>query len=252
MSNFLQYLEVAKNAVRSVADQFQEQDRKLHDSVTAVDFGGKETKIVADTALENKLINALINTGISIFSEESGLIKQGSDASLLWVLDPLDGTVNYLRRVGPSAISLALCNNTKPFFGIVYSLDTYQMSWGGQQFGSWTGTDKLYVSNSSLASQSILCSGFPARLHINNPNQISAYMKLFQQFAKIRMLGSAASSLLMVAQGKVDAYYESEIMFWDIAAGMALVDGAGGKLALVFRDLTSPCQLTATNSKLII
>ena len=56
----------------------------------------------------------------------------------------------------------------------------------------------------------------------------------------------------MVAQGKVDAYFESEIMFWDIAAGMALVDGAGGKLALVIRDLTSPCQLTATNSKLIV
>ena len=235
-----------------VADQFQEQDRKLHDSVTAVDLGGKETKIVADTVLENQLINSLINTGISIFSEESGLIRRGSDAGLLWVLDPLDGTVNYLRRVGPSAISLALCNNTKPIFGIVYSLDTNQMSWGGQQFGSWTGTDKLSVSNSSLASQSILCSGFPARLNINNPDQITAYMNLFQQFAKIRMLGSAASSLLMVAQGKVDAYYESEIMFWDIAAGMALVDGAGGNLALVFRDLTSPCQLTATNSKLTV
>ena len=102
-----------------VADQFQEQDRKLHDSVTAVDLGGKETKIVADTVLENQLINSLINTGISIFSEESGLIRLGSNASLLWVLDPLDGTVNYLRRIGPSAISLALCNNTKPIFGIV-------------------------------------------------------------------------------------------------------------------------------------
>lgn len=235
-----------------VADQFQEQDRKLHDSVTAVDLGGKETKIVADTVLENQLINSLINTGISIFSEESGLIRLGSNASLLWVLDPLDGTVNYLRRIGPSAISLALCNNTKPIFGIVYSLDTNQLSWGGEQFGSWTGTDKLSVSNSFLASQSILCSGFPARLNIKNDDQFSAYMNLFQKYAKIRMLGSAASSLLMVAQGKVDAYFESEIMFWDIAAGMALVDGAGGKLGLVFRDLTSPCQLTATNSKLII
>ena len=64
------------------------------------------------------------------------------------------------------------------------------------------------------------------------------------------MFGSAASSLLMVAQGKVDAYYEAEIMFWDIAAGMALVEGAGGALNLTFRDLTSPCHLTATNSKL--
>ncbi len=126
------------------------------------------------------------------------------------------------------------------------------MSWGGQQFGSWTGTDKLSVSNSSLASQSMLCLEFAARLNITNSDQIRVYMNLFQKFAKIRMLGSAATSLLMVAQGKIDAYYESEIMFWDIAAGMALVDGAGGNLALIFRDLTSPCQLTATNSKLIV
>ncbi len=250
--NLLEYLEFAKQSVKLVAADFKQQDRNEYDRITAVSLAGKETKIAADTELEVRLLKLISTTGISVFSEESGLIRQGSDASLLWVLDPLDGTVNYLRGVGPSAISLALCQNNYPMFGVIYSLDNNKMSWGGSEFGSWTGETRLSVSANSTFSGSILCTGFPARLKLLNDKDLLAYTNLFRYFSKVRMLGSAASSLLMVAQGKADAYHEAEIMFWDIAAGMALVEGAGGALDLTFRDLTSPCVLTATNSKLII
>lgn len=252
MSKLLEYLEFAKQSVKLAATNFQQQDRNQYDRITAVSLAGKETKIVADTELESRLLNLLSTTGISVFSEESGLIRQGSDASLLWVLDPLDGTVNYLRGVGPSAISLALCQNNHPIFGVIYSLDNNTISWGGSEFGSWTGEKRLSVSANSTTSNAILCTGFPARFNFLNDEELRVYTNLFRYFSKVRMLGSAASSLLMVAQGKADAYYEAEIMFWDIAAGMALVEGAGGALDFTFRDLTSPCLLTATNSKLII
>ncbi len=248
----LEYLEFAKQSVKLVAADFKQQDRNQYDQVTAVTLAGKETKIVADTELEGRLLKLISTTGISVFSEESGLIRQGSDATLLWVLDPLDGSVNYLRGVGPSAISLALCQNNHPIFGVIYSLDNGTMSWGGYGFGSWTGKTRLSVSANSTSSNSILCTGFPARFNFLNDKNLRGYTNLFRNFSKVRMLGSAASSLLMVAQGKADAYYESNIMFWDIAAGMALVEGAGGALDLAFRDLTSPCVLTATNSRLII
>lgn len=252
MSKFLEYLEFAKQSVNLVATNFRQQDRNQYDRITSVSLAGKETKIGADTELENQLMELITATGISVFSEESGLFRQGSDTSLLWVLDPLDGTVNYLRGVGPSAISLALCQNDRPIFGVIYSLDNNTMSWGGSEFGSWTGETRLSVSANSTCSNSILCTGFPARFNFLNDKDLRAYTNLFRYFSKVRMLGSAASSLLMVAQGKADAYYEAEIMFWDIAAGMALVEGAGGALDLTFRDLTSPCLLSATNSKLVI
>ena len=252
MPKLLEYLEFAKQSVKLVAADFKQQDRNQYDQVTAVTLAGKETKIVADTELEGRLLKLISTTGISVFSEESGLIRQGSDATLLWVLDPLDGSVNYLRGVGPSAISLALCQNNHPIFGVIYSLDNGTMSWGGYGFGSWTGETRLSVSANSTSSISILCTGFPARFNFLNVKNLRGYTNLFRNFSKVRMLGSAATSLLMVAQGKADAYYESDIMFWDIAAGMALVEGAGGALDLTFRDLTSPCVLTATNSKLII
>ena len=250
MSKFLEYLEFAKQTMKMVATNFQQQDRKQYDQITAVSHEGKETKTVADTELESQLLKLVLTTGISVFSEESGIIRQGSDTSLLWVLDPLDGTVNYLRRIGPSAISLALCQNNHPIFGVIYSLDNNVMSWGGPKFGSWTGEHKLSVSANSNTTDSLLCTGFPTRFNISNDEGLQVYTNLFRCFAKVRMLGSAASSLLMVAQGKADAYYEAGIMFWDIAAGMALVEGAGGALSLTFRELTSPCHLTATNSKL--
>ena len=250
MSKLLEYLEFAKQTVKIVATKFQQKDRKQFDQITAVSHAGKETKTVADTELESQLLKLILTTGISVFSEESGIIRQGPDTNLLWVLDPLDGTVNYLRGIGPSAISLALCQNNYPILGVIYSLDNNTMSWGGPKLGSWTGEHKLSVSANSTTSDSVLCTGFPTRFNIANDEALRVYTNLFRYFAKVRMFGSAASSLLMVAQGKVDAYYEAEIMFWDIAAGMALVEGAGGALNLTFRDLTSPCHLTATNSKL--
>ena len=250
MSNFLEYLEFAKQTVKIVATNFQQQDRKQYDQITAVSHAGKETKTVADTELESQLLKLVLTTAISVFSEESGLIRQGTDTNLLWVLDPLDGTVNYLRGIGPSAISLALCQNNYPIFGVIYSLDNNTISWGGPKFGSWTGKHKLSVSANFTTSDSLLCTGFPTRFNLSNDEGLRVYANIFRSFAKVRMLGSAASSLLMVAQGKADAYYEAEIMFWDIAAGMAIVEGAGGALNLTFWDLTSPCHLTATNSKL--
>ena len=86
----------------------------------------------------------------------------------------------------------------------------------------------MSVSKKKSMNQGVLCTGFPSRYNFNK-NLSSKLFKFYSKFLKVRMLGSAAISLLKVAEGSVEAYYEEEIMLWDVGAGLAILIGAGGK-----------------------
>jgi len=245
-------LEFAKNAVRSAAAGFFAHDHEYLGQITGTELGGKETKLVADAVLENALRSSFLRTGLSVLTEESGFIKQDSGNDLCWVIDPLDGSVNYLRRSGPSAISVALCSDGQPLLGILYSLDTRTLSWGGQEIGAWSEGRPIHVSTTKRLEEGLICAGIPARFKTDNQDTVNAYFALITRFSKVRMLGSAAISLLLVAQGGADAYFEDQIMLWDVAAGLAIVTGAGGVFYLRKTGLQGPCWVLASNSKLNI
>lgn len=228
MSESAELLELAKCIVGEAANDFLSRDRGYLSQVSGSELGGREVKLVADAALESSLLDRLLPTGVTVLSEETGLIRQGADNTLRWIIDPLDGSVNYLRGIGPSALSVALWRDDTPLFGVLFRLDERSLAWGGNEMGAWIDDRPIHVSSKSRIDQAMLCTGIPARFPIHDAAAVSDYFLKIAKFAKVRMLGSAACSLLMVARGAADAYFEDQIMLWDVAAGLAIVEGAGG------------------------
>jgi len=206
----------------------------------------REMKSDVDKLIEKFILDELLPTGISILTEESGEFKGSRISSMRFVVDPLDGSVNFVRDLAPSCISIALCKKMQPIFGVLMIYPSGHLAWGGKGMGSFLGDTPISVSNFTDFSKSILCTGFPSRFHFNKQS-FRKHNDMVNKFGKVRMLGSASNSLLQVAKGSADAYSEQEIMFWDVAAGLALVEGAGGHTEIKLGNTLHSTNVTATN-----
>jgi myo-inositol-1(or 4)-monophosphatase len=223
-------LSIAKAVVKEAAAHIVEESVSSR-VVEEVLLSGREIKLATDRILDRIVLRGLHPSGISILSEESGFLDRGNDDGLLWIVDPLDGSVNYLRRAGACAISIALWNKMSPVFGVIYRIDTGVMAWGGRGLGgAWQERSLLRTSTISDKKAAVLYSGIPARFDVCDPVSTDRFNQMIFSFGKVRMIGSATCSLLLVAAGVGDAYWEQDIMLWDIAAGLALVEGAGGEI----------------------
>jgi len=188
----------------------------------------KEIKAEIDISNNSIIRNILSKSNIPILSEESYDKSLLNKKSLVWIVDPLDGTLNYIRKISSSAVSIALFDGNVPIFGIIGEFPEGRIIYGGPKIKSFFGKKILSVSKKKSMNQGVLCTGFPSRYNFNK-NLSSKLFKFYSKFLKVRMLGSAAISLLKVAEGSVEAYYEEEIMLWDVGAGLAILIGAGGK-----------------------
>jgi myo-inositol-1(or 4)-monophosphatase len=151
-------------------------------------------------------------------------------------------------------ISVALWNDNEPVLGVLYNLSTKQIIFGGPRIGSHIGSTPMKVSDRTERGQATLITGFPSRFPIDDTKVVSEFATILTTFGKIRMIGSAAASLSLVATGAADVYAEHNIMFWDVAAGLAIVNGAGGTFQIEGVDLTEnihsePCTVVASNNK---
>lgn len=189
----------------------------------------REIKAEADVIIENLILEKLIPTGIDILSEEGGLLKGTVKSSLKFVVDPIDGTVNFIRGIAKCSISIALFDGDKAIFGVIATFPKGGIAWGGRGIGSFSEGAALSVSSIREAKKSVLCTGFPSRFNFESES-MKSQINLMSKFGKTRMLGSASQSLLQVARGAAEYYAESEIMLWDVAAGIAIVEGAGGRV----------------------
>ena len=164
-------------------------------------------------------------SNIPYISEESSSNLEHNN--LNWIVDPLDGTINYVRDIGSCGISIALFNGRNPIFGVFAEYPTNKLYWGGKKIGAFCDDIELNVSYVSNKKNAVLATGFPSRYDFNQ----SINNQMFSEYAKIRMLGSAAVSLVNVAKGSIDCYNENNIMIWDVAAGIEIVEGAGGVIS---------------------
>lgn len=187
----------------------------------------REVKATADHVLDEEILRRLVPTGLPILSEESGKLAGTTNTGLQWVIDPLDGTVNFVRGLAPCAVSIALFQENTPVFGVIGEYPTRRLAWGGPSIGAFVEGRPVRVSTTSERNKAILCTGFPARFDFDGEAAMH-FMNRVSSYGKVRMLGAASLSLLHVAKGSADAYAEQEIMLWDVAAGLALVEGAGG------------------------
>ncbi|CAN5868509.1 inositol monophosphatase family protein [soil metagenome] len=171
--------------------------------------------------------------GLSEIFPPAGFIAE-EDATLKteerynWIIDPLDGTTNYLHGIPCFATSVALVENGKPVIGVVFEINTQECFYAWKNGGAWMNGEKISVSKTSALQDSFLATGFPYKAqgwHI-------PYLELFADLQKssvgMRRLGSAATDIAYVASGRFDGYYECGINAWDVAAGAMLVLEAGG------------------------
>jgi myo-inositol-1(or 4)-monophosphatase len=240
--------------VEKVGKKFIRANNARAKNVTDLQIGGREIKLEADTMLEKELIKGLTHTGISILSEETGFIQGKSLPQLLWVIDPLDGSYNFSRNLGPSMISVALWDINEPVLGVLFNLVTKQLIFGGPQIGAHVGKNPVTVSDRTDRGQATLVTGFPSRFPISDSSAVASFAEILTSFGKVRMIGSACASLALVATGSADVYAEHNIMFWDVAAGLAIVNGAGGTFQLEGVNLSEgihsePCTVVASNNK---
>lgn len=193
---------------------------------------GKDIKTEADVAAEQAIRQILGPTGLPILGEEEGWSGETSGDGPCWVVDPLDGTFNFVRGLPFCGVSLALWQGGEPILGTIYDLTDGSLLEG--ICGGEARCDGQIVEVSSVTSnaQAVLATGFPNQRDYR-PEALQKSIRGFQQFKKIRMLGSAALALAQVVRGRIDAYWEEDIWWWDVAAGLALVRAAGGAYTML-------------------
>lgn len=192
---------------------------------------GHDIKIDGDRISERIIIDFLRQkTNFNILSEETGFTGKRKE-SLYWIVDPIDGSLNFSRDIPISCISISLWDGNAPVLGVINDFNRGELFSGIVGTGAWLNGRKICVSNESRLEKSILASGFPSYTDYSN-TALLGFVEKVQKFKKIRLIGSAALSTAYVACGRFDAYMEKDIMFWDIAAGIAITDAAGGNYIL--------------------
>lgn len=183
----------------------------------------------ADKKAERTIIEELSKArpGYGFLAEESGATT-GSDASHRWVIDPLDGTTNFLHGIPIFAISIALERDGQIVAGVIYNPvmdELYVAERGG---GAFMNDRRLRVAQRSALADCVIATGVP---HMGKPGH-AAYLKklgaVMMETAGVRRAGAAALDLAWVASGRYDGFWEDGLRLWDIAAGMLLVREAGG------------------------
>lgn len=187
----------------------------------------RDIKLQADRDAEALILSRLASTGYPVLAEESGAHGAPGGDSLYWVVDPLDGTFNYSRQLPVCGVSIGLCRGDEPVLGVIYDFTRDEIFSGIVGEGAWLNGKPMCVSQRTERKQAVLCTGTPARGDFS-PEVLRDYITTLVGFKKVRLLGSAAVMLAYVACGRTDAYLENDIMWWDVAAGLAIVRAAGG------------------------
>ena len=191
----------------------------LHDA-------GRDIKLQLDIDTENIIKkNISSQSEFSILGEETGFTDDVGE--FYWVVDPLDGTSNFLRDIPISCVSIALMQNLTPILGVIYDFNHDDLYYGHQQSKAFVNQKEIMVSDYSEKSQSTLVTGIPAKTNYSD-DEFKNMIDDFQHWKKVRMIGSAAMAAIYVAAGKAETYKENGIFLWDIAAGAAIVNAAGG------------------------
>ncbi|HAY34757.1 MAG TPA: inositol monophosphatase family protein [Ignavibacteria bacterium] len=203
-------------------------------------FGGSfeiSSKIVAsnlvteiDKLSEKKIIEVIREDfpGHYILSEEAGELIQ--DSEFKWLIDPIDGTVNYAHSIPITCVSIALEKKGKIICGAVYNPISQEFFFSEKGKGSYLNDKKIFVSNEKELDKSLLVTGFPYDSSTYKPDPSAVFKKFLMRDIPIRRLGSAAIDLCWTACGRFEGFWEYNLNAWDVAAGYLILTEAGGKV----------------------
>lgn len=202
------------------AEKKQVRRKQQFDFVTEVDHRSEEAIV--------KLIKAR-HPDHKILAEESG--GQRDESGYLWIVDPLDGTKNYIHGVPMFAVSVALKQDENLLAGAVLDPVRKELFYAEKGKGAFLNSKPITVSKTQDFSQCLLATGFPFRAKHLTDQYFDAFKELFQQVSDFRRAGAAALDLAYIASGRIDGFWEITLNPWDIAAGALLIEEAGGKVS---------------------
>lgn len=220
---------------------------------TVKEVQGREVKVDADKRAEGLILDLITReSSVPILSEEAGWVGPHLAEAVdeyAWAIDPLDGSVNYISGYPHCGVSIALLRGKKPVLGVIDLFLLGETFSGVVGKGAWLNGTPVAVSQVDHPSRGILNTGIPARAQTDDPAFVR-YMNEMLSWRKVRMMGSAAAALAYVAAGRADGYREQGAMLWDVAAGCALVEAAGGRATLAGPALDKPLSVSASNAAL--
>jgi myo-inositol-1(or 4)-monophosphatase len=185
-----------------------------------------------------------------ILSEEAGEMATGSNYK--WIIDPIDGTVNYAHGIPICCVSIGIEHNGAMLMGAVYNPFLKEFYLAEKGAGATLNGDLIAVSGETDVNKACLVTGFPYT-YLDVPNgPLEVFSRFIRQGVPVRRLGSAAMDLCWVAAGRFDGFYEHKLQAWDSAAGFLIVEEAGGKVTNFEGTYYSPYQpsILATNGKI--
>jgi len=213
-------LKAAKGLIRDFGEveQLQVSVKGPGEFVTAAD-------LKAEKILRAELSKA--RPGYGFLLEEGGTVK-GSDEHHRWIIDPLDGTTNFLHGIPHFSISIALERDGEIVAGVVYEPTRDEMYAAEKGFGAYLNDRRLRVSARRQLGDAVIGTGMPFGARAGEPGYVDSLVSIISATSGVRRLGSAALDLAYVAAGRYDGFWEFGLAPWDIAAGILLVREAGG------------------------
>jgi myo-inositol-1(or 4)-monophosphatase len=192
----------------------------------------------AEETVKRRLTAACPDYGF--LGEEGGLTN--GDARYVWMVDPLDGTTNFLRGLPLWAVNIALAENGRPIAGVTYVPPMKEMFWAERDRGAWLNGQPIRVADTSTLEASVLAVGIPFAGKPRQQQFVVEMERLTPRVTGVRRLGAGAVDMAYVACGRFDAYWEQSVSPWDMAAGAIIIEEAGG---LALNTLGEPLDVMA-------
>ncbi len=217
-------IDAARKAGRALARDFGEVSELQVSRKGAADYVS-----AADLKAEQTLYEELIKArpGYGFLGEERGLIE-GTDKTHTWIVDPLDGTTNFLHAMPHFAINIALQREGQIVAGVTYNPATADLFWAERGRGAFLNDRRLRVAARTRFEEAVFATGIPFLGHGQHARFLKELHQISQRVSGVRRFGAAALDLAWVAAGRFDGFWERDLSAWDIAAGILMVTEAGG------------------------
>ena len=207
----------------------------------------------ADKRTEKIIIEELqkAHPEYGIITEETGIINK-SNIKNRWIIDPIDGTMNFLNGVPQFAISIAYEENNEIICGVIFNPITNEMFCAEKGNGAYLNNSRIRVSNKKKLKDALLVTGGPKGASKIKNKIYSEYINVSNNVSNVRKFGSAALDMAYVACGRFDGYWQRELNYWDIAAGVIILREAGGFIDFFEDDINYPLKknVLASNSNI--
>lgn len=206
--------------------------QRYYGQLTSVEEKGRQGDLVTNADKESEVaVLAVMRRHLpdhAILAEESGKSADAGENDYLWAIDPLDGTTNYAHQYPFFAVSIGLLFRGEPVVGVVYAPFFNELYQAAKGLGAFCNRKPIRISATSDLAQSLLVTGFAYDRHQTDDNNYAEFNRLTHLTQGVRRGGSAAVDLAFVACGRLDGYWERGLSAWDLAAGIILVEEAGG------------------------